>query len=111
MNQTSEYIKICRLSDIKEGRTKVVHTDNVQILLARTNGDIHAYEANCTHEDLPIGEGEINGGEILCSHHGGKYDAKTGQATGFPAIIDLNCFKVKVENGDVYISVSLPERI
>ncbi len=106
MKTVDEYVRLCSLSDIEKDHTKIVRIDEREILLVRADNEIHAFENLCTHEEMPIGEVAVHCGEIQCPRHGGKFDMKTGRAIGLPAVIDLKSYDVRVDNGEVYISLN-----
>ena len=101
----SDYIKVCQADDLTDGITKPVEIGNRRVILARLNGDIYALDNLCTHDGGDMSEGKIIDGQLQCPRHGALFDIKTGDATQMPAVIGINTFDVKVENGDVMIAL------
>ncbi len=67
-------------------------------------GELHAFEGVCPHAGGPLGQGNIDSGNLVCPWHAWEYDCKTGANT-FDDSCVLASFPVKVENGDIMIDV------
>ena len=94
------------LDDINPGTARVVEVGGQSIALCRVeDGDLYAIENRCTHDDGPLGEGELDGDRIECPRHGALFDVATGRAVTLPAIGKVRCFAVSVDGGQVQIEV------
>ena len=72
------------------------------VMLARNAaGDIVAFSGFCTHSMGRLVGGPVEGDEIICPHHGARFNFRTGQAkTSCP---NLPKFEVKVEGRRVLV--------
>jgi 3-phenylpropionate/trans-cinnamate dioxygenase ferredoxin subunit len=52
-----------------------------------------------------VGDGEIEGNEIICPRHGGRFDIHTGKATSLPALVDIPAYPVRVIIDKVEIGI------
>ena len=43
----------------------------------------------CTHDDGPLGDGDLEGFHIVCPRHGAEFDVRTGKAMMMPATINV----------------------
>ncbi|MDE2744495.1 MAG: non-heme iron oxygenase ferredoxin subunit [Chloroflexota bacterium] len=94
------------LDEIEPGTARVVEAGGQSIALCRVEeGDLYAIENRCTHDDGPLGEGELDGDRIECPRHGALFDVTTGRAVTLPAIGKVRCFAVSVDDGQVQIEV------
>ncbi len=98
-----KFIKIGRITDIKEGEIKMFKSGDLNMLLTCHNGEIFALDNVCSHDGAPLGEGAIVDGQIECPRHGARFDIKTGSATRMPAIAAINSYEIKIENGDILV--------
>ncbi|MCP4582940.1 MAG: Rieske 2Fe-2S domain-containing protein [candidate division Zixibacteria bacterium] len=103
----SEYVKVCHESELSEGTTKVIEIDGDSVILAKHDGVVYAVEGYCSHDS-----GEFKGvdnhfcdGQIECPRHHGRFDIKTGEATRMPAVAPISTYDVKIENGEVFVSI------
>jgi naphthalene 1,2-dioxygenase system ferredoxin subunit len=64
---------------------------------------LYATDNICTHGHARLCDGFLDGHEIECPLHQGKFDVRTGKAMCEPLTSDIRAYPVKVENGEVYI--------
>lgn len=74
-----------------------------KIAVAHLGPDYYAFDNACTHHQCSLSEGSLENQEVVCPCHGGKFNVKTGQATGLPAVSPVTIYPVKVENGSIYV--------
>ena len=103
MMQTYELA--CAEIDVTEGKIKAVEIREHPIAIARFQGIIYAIDNICTHDGGHLGEGNVIQGQIQCPRHGARFDLATGKATRMPAVIDINTYEVKIENGQIFVSI------
>jgi len=73
-----------------------------RILVANCEGRLYAIEDRCTHDDGPLGEGDlVNGCEVECPRHGARFSFETGKALTLPAIRPVASYPVRVTDDGV----------
>lgn len=98
--------RVGRLDDLAPGTARVVEAGGQSIALCRlADGSLYAIENRCTHDDGPLGEGELDEDRIECPRHGALFDVRTGRAVTLPAIGKVRCYAVAAANGDIQIDV------
>ncbi|MFY9972342.1 MAG: MocE family 2Fe-2S type ferredoxin [Roseiarcus sp.] len=81
--------------------------DGRQYALYRTpDGRYFATDGHCTHEQVELADGFVQGTIIECPMHNGRFDFTTGEAKGAPACVNLETFPVKVEGGRILLKVA-----
>ena len=88
-----------------EGQAKVVEVQGKRIALCNVNGAIYAIDDLCTHDNGPLGEGEIFNGQIECPRHGARFDVRTGKVVCLPAVIPVRTYEVKIEGDEIRIKL------
>lgn len=62
--------------DLQNGQKaeyEVEGVDEVKVLLAKVNGEVHAMSPKCTHFGAPLAKGVLTGdGRLTCPWHGGQ---------------------------------------
>ncbi len=64
-----------------------------QFLVISENGKIYVIQNKCGHFEMPMEEGEVENGTIICPHHGISFDLITGEIANRPW---ENCYPIKV---------------
>jgi 3-phenylpropionate/trans-cinnamate dioxygenase ferredoxin subunit len=72
------------------------------------DGDIHAVDDTCSHANVSLAEGEVDGCTLECWLHGSRFDLRTGKPTSLPAIRPIAVYPVKIEDGTVLVDVESP---
>jgi len=98
-------VKACALSDIPEEGAIRVELEGTPICLARSGGEVFAISDLCSHADVSLAEGDIEGGEVECWLHGSRFNLRTGQPSGLPATKPVATYPVTVEGDDVLVKL------
>jgi 3-phenylpropionate/trans-cinnamate dioxygenase ferredoxin subunit len=93
------------LGDVPEGEAREFNVGGREIVLCNVEGEIYALQGMCTHEDLPLDGGEVDGTTLVCNWHGATYDVCTGRATGLPATEPLQTFETRVDGDRIFVTV------
>ncbi|TYB41519.1 non-heme iron oxygenase ferredoxin subunit [Actinomadura chibensis] len=100
------YVKVCALGDVPADGAIAVEVDDTPIAIARSGEDVFAVNDICSHAEVSLSEGEVYDGTIECWLHGSCFDLRSGKPTNPPATQPVATYKVKVEDGDVYVSLA-----
>jgi nitrite reductase/ring-hydroxylating ferredoxin subunit len=100
------YIKVAKLSDLKEGTLFPIIVDDEPVCLTLVEGTVYAFTDNCTHISGPLNEGEFENCVVTCPWHGARFDVRDGKVLRGPARQDLYTYPVKIDDED--ISIYLP---
>ena len=101
----AEWTRVAGVEDCPEGQLLGVLAAGTKIVVANVDGDLYAMKDRCSHADFPLSDGELNGSELTCIHHGAKFDACTGKATGFPAIRPVQTYEVEARADGIYVQI------
>jgi 3-phenylpropionate/trans-cinnamate dioxygenase ferredoxin subunit len=94
--------------EVAKGSAISVEVDGIDIAVVHADDDqFYAVRDQCSHASIPLSEGEIDGCTLECWLHGSRFDLRTGEPTGLPAIEPVATFPVEVRDGDIYLS-SIP---
>lgn len=98
------FLRAAALADLWEGEMIGVRVAGVPVLLVRLDDGLHAYVDRCAHQAVPLSEGVLDGGVIVCGAHGWSYDARTGRGVN-PARARLSAIPVRAEGADILVDV------
>jgi len=96
--------KICAFDELEPNQAIKVEIDGVAIALVRdANGDVFAIGDTCTHGDISLSEGFVDGETLECWAHGSMFSLKTGKPLTLPAYDPVPVYQVDLIDGDVYV--------
>ena len=96
--------RVCALSDLVQDEARRVEVDGVAIaLVLDSNGEVHAIGDVCTHGDISLSEGFVDGESLECWAHGSAFSLRTGKPLNLPAYEPVPVFAVTVDGDDVLI--------
>jgi 3-phenylpropionate/trans-cinnamate dioxygenase ferredoxin component len=101
----AEFIEIAPASELPNGERLFVDLGDKPIVILNIAGKLFALGDICTHDDGPLGDGMIEGNNIVCPRHGGEFDVRTGQAVQMPAVVDIPAYPVRVVDGMIQVGV------
>ena len=102
------FTRACAVSDVPPGGAIAVSVDGVEVAVARDGEDLFAIYDECSHESIPLSEGDLEGTELECWLHGSRFDLRTGKPTSLPATDPVAIYPVKVAGDDVLVDVQAP---
>lgn len=100
-----EYIEITPTEDVPEGERIFIEVKGKSIVIFNLAGKLFAIGDICSHDNGPVGDGEIEETEIICPRHGARFDIRTGKATSLPAVVDIPAYPVRVVDGMIQIGI------
>ncbi len=102
---TGTFVRVCALADVPPQGAIGVEVGDEPIAVIRVDGEVFALRDVCSHEEVPLSEGEVYDHTVECWLHGSCFDLRTGAPTGPPATKPVPTYPVKVDGGDVYVAV------
>ena len=96
----------CAVIDVPEGTAHRVVLDGTPIAVVHTEGEWFAVSDICSHADVSLSEGEVDGCTLECWLHGSRFDLRTGQPSGPPATLPIPIYPVTVEGDTVFVTVA-----
>jgi nitrite reductase (NADH) small subunit len=100
----AQFRSVARADEIPPGTIAAVQVDGEDIAVANVGGEFFATQGHCLHLQGPLGEGRLEGPVLSCPWHGWQYDVRTGE-NEFDRAIQLQTYAVKVEDGEVKVSL------
>lgn len=98
--------RICAVEDIKPGKAIRVKLGELAIAIVRTKaGDVRAINDTCSHGEISLSEGFVDGETIECWAHGAKFSLETGAALTLPAFEPVAVYEVIIDNGDIFLEI------
>jgi nitrite reductase/ring-hydroxylating ferredoxin subunit len=99
------FVKVASLSSLADDCAIQVTIGDVQVCLAKTQGEVLAVRDECSHAEVSLADGEVENGTVECWLHGSKFDLRTGTPTGLPATEPVPVYPVRIDGDDIYVAV------
>ena len=101
------FVRVCRLDELPAVGAALAEIEGRRVTIVHTaDGDVHCVDDTCSHANVSLSEGEVEDCTIECRLHGSRFDLRTGEPTGLPAIIPIAVYPVKIDGDDVFVSVA-----
>jgi 3-phenylpropionate/trans-cinnamate dioxygenase ferredoxin component len=99
----ASFVRVARSDEIMPGERAFFEVDGVLVVIVNVGGQYYALEDVCTHDGGPLGEGELDGHQLICPRHGARFDVRSGEALTLPAFEAAPSYEVRVEDGDILV--------
>lgn len=100
-----EWIAAAELDAVPQDDVIGVEIGGRDIALYSVDGEIYASDNICTHGHARLCDGFLDGHEIECPLHQGKFDVRSGKALCAPLTEDIRSYPVKIEDGRVFLAL------
>ena len=104
-----DFYAVVAVEELPNGERLFMEIDGLPIVVFNIAGKFFAIGDVCTHDDGPLGEGELEEYQIVCPRHGARFDVRNGKALSLPAVVDTPSYPVRVVDNQVEIGVPVEE--
>jgi 3-phenylpropionate/trans-cinnamate dioxygenase ferredoxin subunit len=104
-----QFYEIAGVEDLPNGERLFLEVGEASIVVFNIAGSYYAIGDVCSHDDGPVGDGDLDGYQVVCPRHGARFDVRTGQALSLPAVIDIPAYPVRVVDGRLEIGIPVPD--
>ena len=78
----------------------------VELCVARTEEGVFAIADRCSHEGAQLSDGDLEDNEVQCPLHSSRFDVRTGEVLGLPALEPVASYPVVSDTGLVFVLLS-----
>ena len=109
-NGPSRFVPVLDENELEENQPQRVEHNGVGIVLIKQAGVVYALGEKCAHLGGPLSEGTVGAQSIKCPWHGSTYNLQTGNVLEGPSAYPQPCFQVRIQNGQIEVKASDPQR-
>lgn len=96
-------LNLCSVDDVT-GDCPVRHeAGGIAYAVFKLDGEYFVIDDQCSHGPGSLSEGFVDGGEIECPFHQGRFDIRTGCAVGAPCTEPVRIWPVRIIGGMVTV--------
>lgn len=99
------YVAIAPIADLPDGERLFVEIGEHSLVIFNISGSLYAIGDVCSHDNGPVGDGDLEGFEIICPRHGARFDIRSGKVLRFPAVEDIPAYPVRVVDGQIEVGI------
>ena len=108
-NQTEiskvEFVEIAPADQLPAGERLFVEVEGHSIVIFNIGGTLYAIGDVCSHDGGPLGDGDLDGFNVICPRHGARFDVRSGEALLLPAVQDIPAYPVRVRDGTIELGI------
>jgi 3-phenylpropionate/trans-cinnamate dioxygenase ferredoxin subunit len=97
-----EWMVVTTTDALHPGEMKRIEIDGHRYLIVNAGGQIYAVDDLCSHEEVSLYLGCIEGDMIRCSLHGSRFSLKNGAPMEDPATEPIKTYAVKINADRIY---------
>ena len=98
------FTRVAKLSDLSGAGPFALSADGVDIVLLKAGGSWRAFEGRCPHQGALLGEGELDGGALVCRNHRWRFSVDSGKREGGPECL-ASC-PVAERDGGLFVDIT-----
>jgi naphthalene 1,2-dioxygenase system ferredoxin subunit len=102
----ANWVEVADAAALNDGHALAVEVGERRYAVYRVGSEVFATDGVCSHAFALLGEGWLEGYEIECPLHGGKFCIRTGKALAIPAEVDIKSHPARIQDGKVLIDAT-----
>lgn len=99
----ADFATVGKADEIDDGDVAAFQVGDLQIAVAKVDGDFFAFSDICTHRQCNLSGSDLDGTTIECECHGSVFDVATGEVLEGPATEPVDTYEVRVEGDDLQV--------
>lgn len=100
-----QWIDATAVDDVPEDDVIGVIIGDRDIAFYNAGGEIYATDNICTHGHARLCDGFLEGHEIECPLHQGRFDIRTGTPMCAPVTEAIRSYPIRIEGGRVFFAL------
>jgi nitrite reductase/ring-hydroxylating ferredoxin subunit len=105
---SDRWFRVCKTESLKEGTAQSITILGKPYAVFNVGGKYYGMDAACRHMRANLAAGKIKGNIVTCFMHDWQYDICSGKCLNREGF-DTTPRDVKIENNEIWISVSWPD--
>ena len=99
------WVPVCPRSAVGSGEMVMEEVGDREIVLADVDGEVFAFDGICTHALGYLDQGELDGYQVMCPLHEGRFDIRTGKVVSGEPEEPIEVYPARVTDGTIYLEV------
>jgi 3-phenylpropionate/trans-cinnamate dioxygenase ferredoxin subunit len=100
-----DFIPVASKVDLGKGERLVIEVEGNPIVIFNVDDKYYAIDGICSHDEEELAEGSLDGYELTCPRHGGRFDIRDGSVLALPAFQEINSYPVELRGDEIVIGL------
>lgn len=97
---------VADVDQLEEGDRMLVHIGEPICVVRLHENEAVAVHNTCSHQQQPLNEGYLlDDDSLICPAHNSRFDLRTGEPIGLPAVHPIPVYACKIEDGAIWVDV------
>lgn len=101
----NNWIDVSAVDAVPEDDVIGIDLEGKSLALYKVEGEVFATDNICSHGNARLCDGFLDGHEIECPLHQGKFDVRNGKAMCAPLTEDIKSYPVRIEGSRVFVAL------
>jgi len=99
-------VRVCAVEEVVPGQLRAFRVAGVTwpVIVTAIDGVVVAFPGVCPHEDVELGNGEIENTTVTCPGHGYRFDLRTGRCE-HDADLTLRRYPTTQIGADIWVDI------
>ena len=111
MSHNEEWVRVADVADVPPGEKFRVSYQGWDIAIFNADGEFYAIGDTCTHGEISLSEGFVEGDTLECWAHGSAFSLRTGIPQNLPAYEPVPVYVVDIDGDDVLIDPTVTKEV
>lgn len=103
------WVTVCPLAALAEAQPLGTDADGLAVCLVLLGDEVFAVHDECTHESVPLSEGDVEDHTIECWRHGSRFDLRSGAVLNLPAVVPVATYPARIVGAVVQVEIAEPD--
>jgi cytochrome P450/nitrite reductase/ring-hydroxylating ferredoxin subunit len=102
--KSEKFTRVAQVSERSGAGPFALSANGADIVLVKSSGNWRAFDGRCPHQGALLGEGELDGGALVCRNHRWRFSVDSGQREGGPECL-ASC-PVAERDGGLFVDIT-----
>jgi nitrite reductase/ring-hydroxylating ferredoxin subunit len=102
--KSEKFTRVAQVSELSGAGPFALSANGADIVLVKSSGNWRAFDGRCPHQGALLGEGELDGGALVCRNHRWRFSVDSGQREGGPECL-ASC-PVAERDGGLFVDIT-----
>ena len=103
MTEHTKLFDLCGVENVSADQPFKTEMQGEELAVFEVDGQYYVTQNECTHGPGSLADGYVDGAEIECPFHQGRFNVLTGAPTCPPCTVPLRTWTVTVRDGRIFI--------